>query len=257
MANYDDLKPWKQRRYNKLVAKRDKAEKGSAKWNRMQNRINRVSGVRGKMRNPFKGEANTAYSKSGDTAKFDVSNEFDVIKAQKMLFPNNPEEWDGMFGPKTAKAWQNHVNANRTSSGQTPYTYGNDAKADHTSTQDKTYGPLSLLDSDAGRLLMPGLHYGMKGAEYLADTKLGQKLGDAGNEIMDIPSNIGNVLSESRESGTLNNIGGKLADRFSKVGSALWDMPGNVYAGLFGDDEIEDTSEINNELFTKAMDNSK
>ena len=40
MANYDDLKPWKQKRYNKLVAKRDKAGKGTAKWNRMQNRIN-------------------------------------------------------------------------------------------------------------------------------------------------------------------------------------------------------------------------
>jgi len=59
-----------------------------------------------------------------DSANFNVEDKEQVMGLQKRLFPDDPSQWDGMFGPKTQGAYRNMVNQQRTGAGQDPYTYG-------------------------------------------------------------------------------------------------------------------------------------
>lgn len=136
MSGYDDLPQWKRNKINKFAQKREGMEEGSNEWNRMTNKINRWSGQGGwawsdNFRKPF-GNQNTPFQKSMDAStggfdasQFDVNNKADVIAIQKQLFPDNPEEWDGMFGPKTESAFRQANNQNRLDSGQEAYQYAN------------------------------------------------------------------------------------------------------------------------------------
>tara|TARA_R110000824_G_scaffold158439_9_gene332296 strand:- start:454 stop:1191 length:738 start_codon:yes stop_codon:yes gene_type:complete len=59
-----------------------------------------------------------------DSANFNVEDKEQVMGLQKQLFPDDPSQWDGMFGPKTQGAYRNMVNQQRTAGGQDAYTYG-------------------------------------------------------------------------------------------------------------------------------------
>ena len=59
-----------------------------------------------------------------DSANFDVQDKNQVMELQKQLFPDDPSQWDGMFGPNTQGAYRNMVNQQRTAGGQDAYTYG-------------------------------------------------------------------------------------------------------------------------------------
>ena len=127
----------KQARIDRMAARRD-ANQGTAMANRMQNRINRLSGAGGRIgddnyRNPFKGDANTAYSQGdmslnsglGDTSQFDPSNKFDVMEMQKKLFPDDSSQWDGIFVKNTEAAYRGAGNENRQNQGLMGYVYNN------------------------------------------------------------------------------------------------------------------------------------
>tara|TARA_R100000655_G_scaffold44998_1_gene81831 strand:+ start:825 stop:1580 length:756 start_codon:yes stop_codon:yes gene_type:complete len=125
----------KEGRKARKIARRDN-NPGTALANRMQNQINRMEGTGGRIgddnyRNPFKGDANTGYAKGqddgsglGDLSQFNVQNKHDVLSMQKKLFPNDPSQWDGMFGPNTEKAYRNQINAYRQGQGLMGYNYG-------------------------------------------------------------------------------------------------------------------------------------
>ena len=59
-----------------------------------------------------------------DSANFNVQDKNQVMELQKQLFPDDPSQWDGVFGPNTEGAYRNMVNQQRTGAGQDPYTYG-------------------------------------------------------------------------------------------------------------------------------------
>ncbi len=139
MDKFGTGKGWlsKQARIDRLASRRDMNE-GTAMANRLQNRINRLSGEGGRMwddnyRNPFRGEADTAYSRGnmslnsglGDISQFDPSNKFDVMEMQKKLFPEDERKWDGIFGKNTEAAYRRAVNASRENQGLMGYVYGN------------------------------------------------------------------------------------------------------------------------------------
>jgi hypothetical protein len=58
-----------------------------------------------------------------DSANFNVQDKNQVLNLQKRLFPDDPDQWDGIFGPKTEQAYRGMVNQQRTAAGQDPYTY--------------------------------------------------------------------------------------------------------------------------------------
>ena len=59
-----------------------------------------------------------------DSSNFNVQDKNQVLNLQKQLFPDDPDQWDGMFGPKTEQAYRGMVNQQRTAAGQDPYAYG-------------------------------------------------------------------------------------------------------------------------------------
>lgn len=59
-----------------------------------------------------------------DSANFNVQDKNQVMELQKQLFPDDPSQWDGVFGPNTQGAYRTMVNQQRTGAGQDPYTYG-------------------------------------------------------------------------------------------------------------------------------------
>ena len=58
-----------------------------------------------------------------DSANFNVEDKNQVMNLQKQLFPDDANEWDGVFGPKTEEAYRGMVNEQRVGAGQDPYTY--------------------------------------------------------------------------------------------------------------------------------------
>jgi hypothetical protein len=59
-----------------------------------------------------------------DSANFNVEDKEQVLNLQKQLFPDDPSQWDGIFGKNTEGAYRTMVNQQRTDAGQDPYTYG-------------------------------------------------------------------------------------------------------------------------------------
>ena len=125
----------KQNRIDRKAARRDAATPGSGKYNRLQNQINRLSGVGGGMMddnflNPLGTQSDFQRSKfkttdksaggygEFDFSKFDVTNPADVAAVQKELGLVE----DGIFGPETEKAYRNMVNMQRESKGLMGYT---------------------------------------------------------------------------------------------------------------------------------------
>ena len=126
--SYEDLRPGQQRRYDRRVSRRDEAGEGTAQWNRMQNKINRMTGS--DKRYDRQGDVDTDYQGSiggdshlGDISSFDVNNKFDVMALQRQLFPNDESQWDGKFGPKTEEAYRTMLNSQRVNKGLDSYMY--------------------------------------------------------------------------------------------------------------------------------------
>ena len=148
----------KQARIDRKAARRDAATPGSGKYNRLQNQINRLSGVGGSMMddnflNPLGTQSDFKRSKfkttdksaggygEFDFSKFDVTNPADVAAVQKELGLVE----DGIFGPKTEEAYRNMVNMQRRGKGLMDYTYGDtpedtDVLMDAMGVED-VYGP--------------------------------------------------------------------------------------------------------------------
>jgi|10_taG_2_1085330.scaffolds.fasta_scaffold44962_2 hypothetical protein len=64
-----------------------------------------------------------------DSANFNVQDKNQVMELQKQLFPDDPSQWDGVFGPNTQGAYRTMVNQQRTDAGQDAYTYGSSQSA--------------------------------------------------------------------------------------------------------------------------------
>ena len=67
------------------------------------------------------------YSRLGtdtyDMSKFNVQDPNDVLALQKMLFPDDPTQWDAMYGDDTMNAHRAHVNKIRQMQGKDAYTW--------------------------------------------------------------------------------------------------------------------------------------
>ena len=157
----------KQARIDRKAARRDAATPGSGKYNRLQNQINRLSGVGGGMMddnflNPLGTQSDFQRSKfkttdksaggygEVDVSQFDVTNPADVAAVQKELGLVE----DGIFGPKTEAAYRNMVNMQRENKGLMGYTYGDtpedtDVLMDAMGVED-VYGPENLEEDDEG-----------------------------------------------------------------------------------------------------------
>ena len=150
------------RTIDRLAGRRDKKTKGSKAWNRIQNRINRLSGddtqhsndqteYQASLNSPNQGsninkgyEPEVAMNKNfGDTSKFDVGNQQDVMKMQRMLVNkgllaptykdrdgNEVNSIDGRFGDDTQGAYRSMMDMSREAKGEDKYTYGNEADPD-------------------------------------------------------------------------------------------------------------------------------
>jgi len=152
----------KQARIDRKAARRKGLVEGSARYNRLSNQINRLSGTGGgigdeNFRNPFgNNPGGTAFTRSNikdinagansgrpganmgfDFSKFDVSNPTDVAAIQTEMIKQGvlPETYvnrqgetvssaDGMFGPQTERAYRDFVNMQRSGKGLMDYTYG-------------------------------------------------------------------------------------------------------------------------------------
>ena len=144
---------------DRLSGRRDKQIKGSKGWNRIQNRINKLSGddtqhssaqteYQASLNSPNQGsninkgyEPEVAMNKNfGDTSKFDVGNQQDVMKMQRMLVNkgllaptytdrdgNEVNSIDGKFGDDTQGAYRNMMHMSREAKGEDRYTYENEA----------------------------------------------------------------------------------------------------------------------------------
>lgn len=81
--------------------------------------------------NQYSDEQRNAIEDTGqlpfDSQNFDVTDKDQVLNLQKRLFPDDPSQWDSMFGPKTEEAYRGMVNTQRTDSGQDPYVYNDDS----------------------------------------------------------------------------------------------------------------------------------
>ena len=102
----------KQRRLARNIAKREDAVKGTTQYNRIQNRINKLSGD--PTRRAITGSSD--YNRStwnqsglGDTSKLDPSSHEDTLALQRKLFPDDPSQWDGVFGPNTEAAYREYM----------------------------------------------------------------------------------------------------------------------------------------------------
>ena len=144
---------------DRLSGRRDKHVKGSKRWNTIQNRINKLSGddtqhsnaqteYQASLNSPNQGmninkdfEPEVAMNKNfGDTSKFDVGNQQDVMKMQRMLVNkgllaptykdrdgNEVNSIDGKFGDDTQGAYRNMMHMSREAKGEDRYTYENEA----------------------------------------------------------------------------------------------------------------------------------
>jgi hypothetical protein len=173
----------KQNRIDRKAARRDAATPGSGKYNRLQNQINRLSGVGGGMMddnflNPLGTQSDFQRSKfkttdksaggygEFDFSKFDVTNPADVAAVQKELGLVE----DGIFGPETEKAYRNMVNMQRESKGLMGYTYGDtpedtDVLMDAMGVED-VYGPEEDDDDDVYMPIGPGSALGNRFKRY-------------------------------------------------------------------------------------------
>lgn len=177
----------KQARIDRKAARRDAATPGSGKYNRLQNQINRLSGVGGGLMddnflNPLGTQSDFQRSKFKTTDKsaggygefdfsqFDVSNPADVAAIQREMIKSGvlPETYvnrqgetvssaDGMFGPQTEKAYRNFVNMQRSGKGLMDYTYGDTPEdtdvlmdAMGVTLDEGVYGPENLKEEDEG-----------------------------------------------------------------------------------------------------------
>jgi hypothetical protein len=160
MALFGEGSKFRQRRIDRKALKRTEGLEsgnvpmGSKKYERRQNRINRLSGDDFRYdtvgNSPYQqsnvGPPLSDQSSIGDTSQLDPSSHSDVLALQQQLFPDDQSQWDGQFGPKTEEAYQQWNTENRGIEYDNPLQQaaGNDGlyglSAPDTEWQDKNFG---------------------------------------------------------------------------------------------------------------------
>jgi hypothetical protein len=183
----------KQKRMDRNVAMRDDATKGTHKYNRIQNRINRLSGdpTRHKITGVSDYNRSTTMDEGlGDTSLFDPTSHEDTLALQRKLFPDDESQWDGIFGPQTQQAYQNWMGENKGYSyeGNPLTNAANKEGLGNTSTLDNIpENPLMSTDSQINpSQAMQNLHEDIQRQDALEDAT-GNRWGMLGDIYQSLP----------------------------------------------------------------------